>query len=422
MKQFVMKGDICYSIDATTLRTLEGGYLVCDDGHSAGVFEALPDQYLTWPLLDFSGKMIVPGLVDLHMHAPQFTFRALGMDKELIDWLNEYTFPEEAHYRDMEYAQAAYEIVADELRRGPNTRTVLFATLHSEATERLMALMEETGLVSYVGRVNMDRNGPPELCESSAEASLSGTREWIERTINQYRNTKPILTPRFIPTCTDALMRGLSALQEAYGLPMQSHLSENQSEVEWVRELCPKSENYADAYYQSGAMRGLPTIMAHCVWCDANELALLARSGTFVAHCPQSNINIASGIAPIRRYLRHGLRVGLGSDVAGGAHLSIFRAMSDAIGVSKLRWRLVDAGDEPLTLAEAFYLGTLGGGAFFGKVGSFEAGYEFDALVIDEGAMRSAVPLSMEDRLARVVHLSDDRHIERKFVRGMRVL
>ena len=418
---FVMRGDIGYSAGPDRLRTIADGYLVCAEGHSAGAFEALPEAYADWPMLDFRGKLILPGLVDLHMHAPQYTYRALGMDRELIDWLNTYTFPEEARYSDLDYARATYGIVAAELRRGPNTRTALFATAHSQATDVLMRMMDGTGLVSFVGRVNMDRNAPDSLREPDAATSLEQTREWIERTQSAYKNTKPILTPRFIPSCSDELMGGLAALQADFALPIQSHLSENKAEIAWVQQLCPDSDSYTDAYHRFGMMRGLPTIMAHCVWCDEDEQALIEASGTFVAHCPQSNINIASGIAPIRRYLRKGIRVGLGSDVAGGAHPSIFRAMVDAIAVSKLWWRLVDENDEPLTLAEAFYLGTAGGGEFFGKVGSFAPGYEFDALVLDDSTIPTVMELTVEDRLARAVHLSDDRHIVGKIVRGQRL-
>ena len=141
-----------------------------------------------------------------------------------------------------------------------------------------------------------------------------------------------------------------------------------------------------------------------------------------MAHCPQSNINLSSGIAPARRYLDAGVPMGLGSDVAGGAHTSIFRAMVDAIGVSKLYWRHVDQDSPPLTLEEAFYLGTLGGGRFFGKVGSFAPGFDVDALVIDDQSIPGRRDLMIPDRLARTVYLSDDRQIKRKFVQGTEVV
>jgi guanine deaminase len=215
-------------------------------------------------------------------------------------------------------------------------------------------------------------------------------------------------------------MLRLKELQREYGLPVQSHLSENNDEIEWVRELCPEAASYGDAYDRFGLFggKGTPTVMAHCVWSKGAEEELLRDNGVFVAHCPQSNTNLASGIAPIRRFMKKGIRVGLGSDVAGGCHISIFRAMSDALQVSKLYWKLVDQNDAPLSLPEAFYLGTAGGGGFFGKVGSFEEGYEFDAVVIDDSGITSSNPLTVQERLSRVIYFPDEISIVDKYVRG----
>lgn len=301
-----------------------------------------------------------------------------------------------------------------------NTRACVFATIHPEATIHLMDLLEESGLCTMVGKVNMDRNSPDTLREVSAAASAKSTKAWLKELRGRYRHTHPILTPRFIPSCTDQLMRELHMIQQLYGLPVQSHLSENQGEIAWVRELCPGARNYGDAYDAFGLFGGpgCPTIMAHCVYSDKEETALMRERNVFVAHCPTSNANLSSGIAPVRKFMQGGLSVGLGSDVAGGTHTSIFRAMADAIQVSKLRWRLVDASMEPLTGNEAFYLGTAGGGAFFGKVGSFISGYEFDALVIDDSRYTPQTQIDLERRLERTIYLSDDRDIQHKFVQG----
>lgn len=420
MNNFVLFGDICYSASAQTLHTATGAYLVCVDGKSAGVFEVLPEQYRDLPVMDCTGQLILPGLVDLHTHAPQYAMRSLGMDLELIDWLNTHTFPEEAKFSDLAYAKSVYEMFIRDIRRGPNTRSVVFATRHLPATMLLMELLEASGLVSMVGKVNMDRNAPEPLVERDAAASLTDTRAWLQAVTGRYKRTTPILTPRFIPACSDALMVGLGELQREYRLPVQSHLSENQGEIIWVGKLYPHAMSYGHAYHAHGLFGGdVPTVMAHCVWPSDDEFSLIAQQKIWVAHCPQSNQNLASGIAPVRRYLEAGVPVGLGSDVAGGAHTSIFRAMSDAIVASKLYWRLVDRNMAPLTLEEAFYLGTLGGGSFFGQVGSFAAGFEFDAIVIDDGEIPGKQDLTIPDRLARVVHVSDPRQIKRKFVRGM---
>lgn len=420
---FILKGDICYSIDPHTLHTISNGYLLCLDGISAGVFSLKPQEYDHLPILDYSGQLIVPGLTDLHVHAPQYTYRGLGMDLELLDWLNTHTFPEEAKYRDLEYARIAYSRFVADLRRGPNTRACIFATIHPEATLLLMDLLEETGLIAMVGKVNMDRNSPDELREDTAQASAQATLDWLSTALDRYQRIAPILTPRFIPSCTDALMEQLHAIQQKYHLPVQSHLSENQSEVEWVQALCPNSTGYGDAYDSFGLFGGehCPTIMAHCVLSDDAEVARMKERGVYVAHCPASNTNLASGIAPIRHYLNEGLHVGLGSDVAGGTHCSIFRAMADAIQVSKLRWRLTDQSLSPLTAAEAFWLGTAGGGSFFGKVGSFAPGYECDLLVIDDSRYHVPGHWNLEQRLERTIYLSDDRDITHKFVRGTQI-
>ena len=419
----ILKGNICYSKSPNHLETLENGFLICENDAVAGVFPVIPEKYRPFPVTDYGDAVIIPGLCDLHIHAPQFAFRGLGMGIELLDWLNTYAFPEESRYADTAYADIAYDHFVDALKRGATTRACVFATIHTPATIMLMEKLEKSGLVTFVGKVNMDRNSPDYLCETSAEESYLATKDWIERTNGRYRNTAPILTPRFIPTCTDELMKKLRELQIEYGLPVQSHLSENRDEVAWVRELCPESDSYGDAYNRFGLFGGdgTPTVMAHCVWTEGADETILKDNGVYVAHCPQSNVNLSSGIAPIRRFLDKGIRVGLGSDVAGGCHTSIFRAMSDAVQVSKLYWRMADQNSAHLTIAEAFYLGTAGGGGFFGKVGSFEDGYEFDAVVINDSGIVSPNRLTIEERLARVIYFSDDDCIAAKFVRGKKV-
>ena len=416
---FLLKGDVCYSKDSSHLETVEDGILVCLEGVCQGVYR----QYGALPLVDCTGKLVVPGLVDLHVHAPQYAYRGLGMDMELLDWLNTTAFPEEAKYADVGYAKRAYPLFVEDLKRGATTRAAMFATLHGPATRVLMDLVEDSGLVAYVGKVNMDRNSPDFLREESAEASACATVAWLEAVAGQYRRVKPILTPRFIPSCSDELMERLGQLQRTYRLPVQSHLSENQGEVEWVKELCPAAACYGDAYAGVGLFGGgAPTIMAHCVLSGEEEIRMMKERGVWVAHCPQSNTNIASGIAPVRRYLQEGISMGLGSDVAGGHSTSIFRAMADAIQVSKLRWRLQDQSLAPLTVEEAFWLGTAGGGSFFGAVGSFLPGYELDAVVLDDRRLRSTRALTLKERLERVIYLSDDRDVAGKFVQGRRVL
>lgn len=423
MNSFILKGDICCSRGPRELFTREDAYLVCENGICRGVFPAVPEQFRTLPLRDESGRLILPGMADLHIHAPQFAFRGLGMDMELLDWLKAYTFPEESRYADLSYAQKAYSAFARSMKNSATTRACVFATVHREATILLMDLMEQTGLSCYVGKINMDRDAPDNLREPGADLSAYDTFGWINAIRGRYQHTFPILTPRFLPSCSDALLTELHEVQKAYDLPVQSHLSENPGEVELVRRLFPKAAFYGQGYDHYGLFgKEKRTVMAHCVYSTEEEIGLIRENGVFVAHCPSSNMNLASGIAPVRRFLRKGIRVGLGSDVAGGESESIFRQMIDAIQVSKLYWRMADPSCEPLSFEEAFYLATVSGGAFFGKVGSFEDGFEADILVLDDHSLSNRRDLSVSQRLQRAVYLEADRGcLTAKYVQGREI-
>jgi guanine deaminase len=216
----------------------------------------------------------------------------------------------------------------------------------------------------------------------------------------------------------------------AYGIPVQSHLSESRGEIEFVKTLRPQDPFYGDSYNDYDLFgknddidTDVKTVMAHCVWSSDEETLLMLQNGVFVAHCPASNMNLTSGIAPIRKYLDMGLRIGLGTDIAGGHSDSIFRAITDAIQVSKLYFRLIDSSSRPLVFSEAFYLATKGGGEFFGNVGSFEVGYEFDALVMDDSVLAHPGVLPLSNRMERAVYLGlDEKNISAKFVAGRKII
>lgn len=421
-ENFILKGNVCYSENKDRIEVFENSYLVCKEGKSMGVFKEIPTKYREYEVRDYTDKIIIPGMTDLHLHAPQYSFRSLGMDLELLEWLETNTFPEEAKFKDLQYANRAYEIFAKDLKMCTTTRACIFATIHKEATLILMDKLEASGMVTMVGKVNMDRNSP-EILKEGTEESIESTVQWLEEVgKKKYQNTYPILTPRFTPSCTDELMKELKKIQLRYGLSMQSHLSENPSEIKWVKELCPWSEVYGDAYKKFGLFgKECKTIMAHCVYSNEDEMRLMKERGVLVAHCPESNTNLSSGIAPIRKFFENGLEIGLGSDIAGGSNLNLFYAMTQAIQVSKLYWRLIDNSCKPLTLEEVFYLATKGGGKFFGEVGSFEKGYEFDAVVLDDERLEYPQELDVKSRLARIVYLSDDREIKAKYIRGRQI-
>lgn len=422
-ENFILKGNICYSENKDRIEVFENSYLVCKEGKSMGVFKEIPMEYREYEVRDYTDKIIIPGMTDLHLHAPQYSFRSLGMDLELLEWLETNTFPEESKFKDLQYANRAYEIFTKDLKRSTTTRACIFATIHKEATLLLMDKLETSGMVTMVGKVNMDRNSP-EILKERTEESVMSTVKWLEEVEKRkYQNTYPILTPRFTPSCTDELMEKLKEIQIKYTLPMQSHLSENPNEIKWVKELCPWSEVYGDAYKKFGLFGNeCKSIMAHCVYSDEKEMKLMKERGVFVAHCPESNTNLSSGIAPVRKFLENGLEIGLGSDIAGGTNLNLFYAMTQGIQVSKLYWRLVDNSCKPLTVEEVFYLATKGGGKFFGKVGSFEKDYEFDAVVLDDERLEYPQELSIKSRLERMVYLADDREIKAKYVRGKQII
>ena len=419
MKSFVLHGNFIWSASRETLQLRPGAWAVCEDGKCAGVFDALPERYENLPMRELGDALVIPGYTDLHLHASQFRNIGLGMDLELIDWLNQLTFPEEARFSDGAFAAAVYGRVAAELERGFTTRAVIFATMHADATLTLMEAMEKTGLRSFVGKVNMDRNSPDTLREDGAEGSLAETERWLAAAADRFENTSPILTPRFVPSCTKRLMEGLAGLAEAYGLPVQSHLDENPDEVAWVRRLHPEYTDYASVYDGCGLL-GPDTLMAHCVYLTDKEAALLRERGTTIVHCPTSNTNVRSGLCPVRRYLGMGLKMGLGSDISGGHTLDMAEVVRSALGTSKLLWRTSCEKWAHLRAQEAFWLATVGGASFFGKAGVFEPGYDFDAVAVDDSAWRTPDD-DLPARFEKMIYCSSGRDVKAKYVAGRKI-
>lgn len=417
--EYLVHGDLCFSTAPRHIETMEASYLHVKDGKCISCYKELPEALSSLEIKDYSGNLIIPGMVDLHLHAPQYAYRGTKMDLPLLDWLNSNTFPEEAKYEDMNYAKAAYKNFVEDLKESPTTRAVIFATLHKEATLCLMDLLEKSGLETMVGKVNMDRNSPDYLTEHSAEEALENTRNWLQAIPKDYRHCHPILTPRFTPTCSDALMEGLGKIKKEKGIPLQSHLSENKAEIAWVKELCPDTKNYGESYDRYGLLQH--SVMAHCVHTREDELELLKERECYICHCPQSNTNLQSGVAPVKYFLEKGAKLGLGTDVAGGANLSMFRASTDAIHVSKLRSCLL-LEDAAITVEEAFFMASLSGGGFFGKVGSFLTGYEADFLVY-ERKRESIREESLLERLEMLLYTEKELfRMKAKFVSGRQIL
>ncbi len=423
MENFVIKGNICYCDKKRQLHTIKG-YLVVENGISCGVYENLPEKYFDFTLFNHENHVILPGFIDLHTHAAQYDIRAVGGDLQLLEWLNTYTFPEEAQYSDMLYAEKIYGNFVKELRNGATTRAVVYGTTHVPATLLLAQMLEESGLVTEVGKVNMDRNCPDFLVEKDASTSASDTREFIEAMKKRaFTNTKPVVTPRFVPSCTHELLEELGKISREYNVSAQSHLSENLAEIEWVGRLCPDSDGYANEYERCGLFGGeVKTIMAHCVHCRDDELEKMKQNEVFVAHCPSSNVCLASGVAPAKKMLDMGLKIGLGTDVAGGESLCMLRQTSDAVNASKLRVAFLGEKESLLSVGDAFYMATVGGGEYFGKVGSFEKDYEADVIVIDDSELMTGKAHTLQNRLARILSLPEKCRIISKHVKGVRIL
>ena len=323
----ILKGNLVSAPALGKLEIVEHGCLVLhDDGSIQSVEKAVP-QNADAEVIDYGDSLIMPSFVDMHLHAPQYPMLGMGMDLPLIDWLNTYTFKTEARFEDSDYARRIYKKLASDLITSGTTRVCMFSSLHTDATLILMEELEKAGVTGYVGKVNMDRNGSPELQETT-EQSKRETLRWLDA-CGRFQTVKPILTPRFTPSCTDELMSWLGKLAAERGLYVQSHLSENKGEIAWVKELCPDCAQYWESYDRAGLWKD-HTVMAHCVHSDEREREAMREHGVVTAHCAGSNINICSGVAPVRTLLREGNLVTLGSDIAGGALLAMYQTTVQA--------------------------------------------------------------------------------------------
>lgn len=414
----IYKANILYTENKDCFEVIENGYIAVSEGVVQGVYQQLPKHLQGVKVTDFGDSLLIPAMNDMHVHAPQYRNQGLAMDMELLPWLNNYTFPEEGKYADIVYAERMYRRFIRDLWRVGTMRSVVFATIHYEATKLLINLFCQAGMGALVGKVDMDRNSPSYLTESVTKAKADN--ELLIREFNIPNSlVRPIITPRFIPSCTPQMLKMLGELAQEHCMPVQSHLSENLSEIQTVRELEAESRHYGDAYNRYHLFGETPTIMAHCIWTEGEEIEMMKQNGVMVAHCPTSNFNLSSGMAQIRTFLDNNIAVGLGSDISAGHELSIFRLMVYAIQTSKMHY-CKDKSKRFLSLSEAFWIATKSAGQLFGKVGSFEKGYDFDALVIDDRDLNHD-NYSLLHRLERYIYLGDDRHITHRFCRGQEI-
>jgi guanine deaminase len=373
-------GGIIHSLRLGVLETITNGAIIYNQH---GVIEQVLDlnqNQATDPLvdiprehiLDYRGKLILPGFVDSHCHAPQYVFTGTGIDMDLMAWLQTYTFPIETKFSDLNYAKYAYTKSVERHLKNGTTFAAYYATIHKEAALLLTEIINSVGQRAFVGKVAMDQNSPESYIESTEE-SIAGTEEFLRAVLAQTTigstflshidqeitsadtsdlspsafslrpsllNTStcplvlPCITPRFVPTCTSTSLAGLGRLSHKYGLPVQSHISESLNEINFVRSLHPDSLTYGHIYHQHGLLHR-SSLLGHCVHCSDLELELLQTTQTSAIHCASSNFLLGSGIMDVRRFLEAGVSVGLGTDVAGGASTSMLDCIRNTISASR---------------------------------------------------------------------------------------
>ena len=407
---------------ATSYRFYDDAHLVVDDGGriaSVGEWSELPSEHRDLPVtLGGKSSLISPGFFDTHLHAPQLEMIG-SYGGDLLEWLNRYTFPTEAKFADPVHAKKIATAFFDELLRNGTLCALIFSTIHKQATDIFFEEAERRGFRGIIGQAMMDRNAPDYLLADAKSAYEDGKallKKWHGHGLQQYA-----ITPRFAPTSTPELLEAAGALgREFPDAYIHTHISENQHEVAWVHELFPDAE-YADVYDRYGLL-GPRTILAHGVWLSEEELELIARRGSKIAHCPNSNLFLGSGLFPLHRVLKAGVGIGLGSDVGAGTTPSMFTAMADAYKVQQVQ-------KASLTPFQLWYLATLGGAralSLDGETGSLEAGKSADFVLLDLEAtpllaLRSLQAASAEEILAALIFMADERAVSSAWIAGRRV-
>jgi len=415
----VLKGNIVSATALGKLEITENGYMVLEDGVITGIHDRLPEAYAHAPLEDYGDCLILQSFADMHFHAPQYAMQGMGFDLPLLEWLEKYAFPTEARYLDIGFAREVYSRLAREMVQNGTTRMCVFSTLHRPATLVLMEELEKAGAVAYVGKVNMDRNSPDFLRETT-EGAKTETLRWLDE-CSRFRNVKPMITPRFTPSCTDELMTFLGKLVQERNLPVQSHLSENRAEMNWVRRLHPDCQQYWETYAKFGLWTDR-TLMAHCVWCDERERKAIREAGVTMVHCGASNNNILSGTAPVRQMLDEGIKVVLGNDVGAGDSLQGFDLVADSVRASKTK-HVQDGWTTPfLTVAEGWYLGTTAGAEFFGAGKGFAVGDALHAIVLDDSRLLTPRDLTVQERFERSIYRRQNDAIRAVWSEGRKVV
>jgi guanine deaminase len=383
-------------------------------------------------------EYLLPGLVDLHIHAPQWPQLGLALDLPLEEWLQACTFPLEARYGDTGYAQRVYESLVDALLANGTTTAVYFGSIHLAATQTLADICLRRSQRALIGRVAMDDPGqcPDYYRDPDAGTAEAETRSFIGyvRSMpgNQSGLVLPVITPRFIPSCTDELLRGLGRLAEDTGCHVQTHCSES----DWAHEFVLARFGVTDTTaLERFGLLSRRTILAHGNFIDGPDVATLLEAGAGIAHCPLSNVYFSDAVFPLRRMLDQGVHVGLGTDISGGASPSILENARHAVIASrslesgvdpKLSRKLRRSPESRIDAATAFWLATAGGGiALDLPIGVFQEGYQFDAVVLDGRTPDSNLHLeesaAPEEVLQKIVYHATRADIKEVWVANRRV-
>ncbi|KTF98746.1 hypothetical protein cypCar_00014731 [Cyprinus carpio] len=392
----------------------------------------------------------MPGMVDTHIHASQYSYTGTALDLPLLEWLNTYTFPVEAKYKDLDFANNVYTKVVRRTLKNGTTTACYFATIHTDASLLLGELADSFGQRALVGKVCMDCNSAvPQYKESPRECKEETDRfikELLKKEVNNgfilihliyyvtlvrvgvtYPNVKPVVTPRFAPSCSSSLLSELGEIANNNKLHIQSHISENKEEVELVKTLFPDCKSYTDVYLKHNLLTD-KTVMAHGCHLTDEELEIFRETGSAISHCPNSNISICSGMLNVRNILNHKVKLGLGTDVAGGYSPSMLDAMRRTIDTSKAL-TIQDPQHKTLSFEEVFRLATLGGSEALSlddQIGNFVVGKEFDALRVNVCVPDGPIDLFPGECpkviLEKFLNLGDDRNITEVYVAGRQVV
>lgn len=397
------------------------GLLVVADGHVVSAGEAtaaLAELPPGTPVADRSGKLIVPGFVDTHIHYPQ-TDMIAAYGEQLLEWLERYTYPAERRFADAAHAREVAEFFLDELLRGGTTTALVYATVHPQSADAFFAAAQARGARMIAGKVLMDRNCP-EFLRDTAESGYADSKALIARWHGRSRLSYAV-TPRFAPASTERQLELAGRLLDEHsGVYLQTHVAENRSEVAWAAELFPWSRSYLHVYDRFGLVRPR-AVYAHCIHLDDADRARMGAAGAAAAFCPTSNLFLGSGLFDLDAARRHGMRVGLGTDVGAGTSFSQLRSLDEAYKIAQL-------GGQRLSPLSAFHLATLGGARSLyldDRIGNFLPGKEADFIVIDPQATpllarRMQHAPALQDKLFALMMLGDDRAIAETWLMGER--